>query len=181
MSSRTGSHTAAGSIGIRRSLTAGIGLVSGLWVAILVAAPYLVAHPHAPGYGQVAAAAAYVAGGVVCHQRSDRSFHLWDSQMPVCARCSGLYAAVPLGIVGVLGYRRRWGRGMPAPGRLWPVRLLRNVLLVASLPTLVTFGLEVAAVAEPTNIVRAVSALPLGFGVAWIVGLSLTGAVDEDA
>jgi uncharacterized membrane protein len=64
---------------------------------------------------------------------------------------------------------------------VWPLRRLRTILIAAAVPTLVTVVVEVVGIAEPTNVVRAFSALPLGFGVAWVVGLSLAGRVDEEA
>ena len=41
----------------------------------------------------LAAALTYRAGGVVCHQDPDRSFHRGRMPLPVCARCTGLYGA----------------------------------------------------------------------------------------
>ena len=70
---------------------------------------------------------------------------------------------------------------------VWPLRRMQEderlepVLIVAAVPTLVTVAVEVMGIAEPINLVRAVSALPLGCGVAWVVGLSLAGRVDEEA
>ncbi len=157
----------------------GVGLVAGLWAGVLVATPYLMAHPH-PRQAGLAAAAVYVVSGVVCHQLSDRSFHLWDRQVPVCARCSGLYAGAPLGIVGVFARRRPSDRRPQTAGQVWPLRRLRTILIAAAVPTLATAAVEIVGIAESTNLVRAVSALPLGFGVAWVVGMSLAGRVDEE-
>ena len=174
------SRTATGSVGIRRRLTVGVGLVAGLWAGLLVATPYLMAHPHSRQAG-FSAAAVYLAGGVLCHQQSDRSFHMWDRQVPVCARCSGLYAGAPLGMVGVFARRRSSDGRRQTARHFWPLRRLRTILIVAAVPTLVTVAVEVMGIAEPTNLVRAVSALPLGCGVAWVVGLSLAGRIDEAA
>lgn len=174
------SRTATGSIGTRKCLTVGVGLVAGLWASLLVATPYLMAHPHSR-QARLAAAAVYLVGGVLCHQRSERSFHVWDRQVPVCARCSGLYVGAPLGIVGVFARRRSSDRRLQTARHFWPLRRLRTILIAAAVPTLVTVAVEVMGIAEPTNLVRAVSALPLGCGIAWVVGLSLTGGVDEEA
>ena len=171
---------ATGSIDARRRLTAGVGLLAVLWAGVLVATPYLTAHPHSRQAG-LAAAAVYVVGGVVCHQRSERSFHVWDRQVPVCARCSGLYAGAPLGIVGVFARRRASSRRSQTVRHMWPLRRLRTILIAVAVPTVATVGVEVLGIAEPTNVGRAFSALPLGFGVAWVVGVSLAGRVDEEA
>ena len=34
----------------------------------------------------------YAIGSLICHQLPERSFHLWGAQLPVCARCTGIYA-----------------------------------------------------------------------------------------
>lgn len=47
-------------------------------------------------------------GYAVCHRFDFRSFHLGERQMPLCARCSGMYLASVLGIVymGILSRRK---------------------------------------------------------------------------
>ena len=166
----------------RRFVTRGVGLLVGLWSLMLVATPYVAAHDHPQGVVAVAAAAIYVAGGFVCHQQPARSFYLWDTQMPVCARCSGLYALAPLGIVlatGRRGFRAVSERSVASAGPGWTVGALRTVLLVAAVPTLATVGAELMGVLHPTNLARAMSAVPLGVSVAWVVGLALGGTIDE--
>jgi uncharacterized membrane protein len=104
------------------------------------------------------AAAVYAAGSNVCHQRPERSFHIAGYKMPVCARCTGLYvsaaAAVPLAIL------------LAAP---LTARRARIILLLAALPTAITWGLEYAGVLPFSNAARALAALPLGFAAAWLV------------
>lgn len=164
----------------RRFVTLGVGLLVGFWSLMLVATPYVAAHDHPHGLAAVAAAAIYVAGGVVCHQQPARSFYLWDTQMPVCARCSGLYALAPLGMV-LAGRRSRAGsvRSVTRSCPGWSIGALRMVMLVAAVPTLATVGAELMGVLHPTNLVRAVSAVPLGVSVTWVVGLALGGTIDE--
>lgn len=38
-------------------------------------------------------------GYAVCHQLDERSFHADDHQLPLCARCSGMYLGAVLGLV----------------------------------------------------------------------------------
>jgi uncharacterized membrane protein len=38
-------------------------------------------------------------GSHICHQRNDRSFYSGLRKFPVCARCTGIYLALPLGVV----------------------------------------------------------------------------------
>jgi len=78
--------------------------------------------------------------------------------MPVCARCTGLYlsaaAAAPFALL------LAWP--MPSSRARW-------LLGVAALPTAISWSIEFAGLAHPSNIVRAVAALPLGFAAAWVV------------
>jgi uncharacterized membrane protein len=106
------------------------------------------------------AAVTYAAAGLVCHQQPARSFHTAGTQWPVCARCSGLYLAAPLGAVFALAGRRRL---TPAPART--VR----VLGVAALPSLAVWLAELSGAAPVGNVTRAAAALPLGAAVAFVL------------
>ena len=63
------------------------------WMLTLVLVPFLLAHETGGRAVLAASAGTYLVGSVICHQRPDRSFRLWGVQMPVCARCAGLYLA----------------------------------------------------------------------------------------
>src|SRR5690554_6142080 len=100
----------------------------------------------------------YAANGSVCHQRPERSFHTGESQWPVCARCSGLYLAAPLGallaFVTAGGLSRR-----------------RSVITLTMFgaPTTISFAAEHLAGLPVGNPARFVAALPLGAAIAWII------------
>jgi uncharacterized membrane protein len=95
------------------------------WVGGIVAAPFL--HPQAAGAphkltaatgGEVSLASLfYYAYGTVCHQVSDRSFHVDGRPLAVCARCFGIYAGY---LVGLTAYplARRLDR-TDTPRRAW--------------------------------------------------------------
>ena len=158
--------------GARTTLAVSLAVAVSVWPAALVAAPWVITH-HDPGAAPVIAAAiVYMTGNTVCHQLPSRSFSLWGTQVPVCARCSGLYAAAPVGmlIALIVGFGR--ARARPADNDLW-----RVVLLVSAAPTLLTVGGELAGLIQPSGLMRAVAAAPLGFGVAWLVGLALRGDI----
>lgn len=143
-----------------------------LWAAALVAAPLAVTHHHPASPAFLAATTVYAVGAVICHQQPPRSFHLRDVQLPVCARCAGLYAGAPGGLLVALLL-------LPAPGRAGQrfapasLRTLRRLLIVAAAPTMLTVVVDVP------NAVRALSAVPLGLAVAWIAAWTVREAMDE--
>jgi uncharacterized membrane protein len=55
-------------------------------------------------------------GYAICHRIDSRSFHIGDIQFPLCARCTGIYLGVLLGIV-VLAAMGRWRDGALPPRR----------------------------------------------------------------
>ena len=133
-------------------LAGGLTVAAVLWVMALVGAP------SALGHDPLGAAAAYLyaAGSQICHQRTERSFALAGVQLPVCARCFGLYLSGALGAVAV------WAS---APRPLLNSRLL---LALAAVPTGVTWALESAGLAGFSNLTRAAAALPLGAAAGWV-------------
>jgi uncharacterized membrane protein len=52
-------------------------------------------------------------GYAVCHRIDERSFHLGGRQLPLCARCSGMYLGAMLGIVFQMAIARRRGGNPP--------------------------------------------------------------------
>jgi uncharacterized membrane protein len=104
--------------------------------------------------------AVYVVGSKICHQIAERSFHTNGVQWPVCARCAGLYLAAPIGAaVAIAARRRSWVWGAAA----WPI------LIVAALPTIVTLAIEWPGLGAPSNVTRALAALPLGAAIAFLI------------
>ena len=154
----------------RRGLALAVTVGATIWLLLLVATPYAASHEPFAGVRTVVAAATYAAGGLVCHQRPERSFGLWDIQMPVCARCGGLYAAAPFGaLLGMLTGGRR--RGSSA-------RRLRVLLVVTALPTVAAVCGELVGLVSPTNMVRAILAVPLGFAITWTVCRALIDGLE---
>jgi uncharacterized membrane protein len=132
-----------------------------LWTAALFAAPLELSSGNR--VLSAAALAMYSAGAVVCHQRPERSFHIGATQLPVCARCTGLYVAAAAGAPLAL----------LLAGSMSGARA-RTLAALAAAPTVVTWTIEMAGWAHPSNMVRAVAALPLGFVAAWLVLTTLT-------
>jgi uncharacterized membrane protein len=128
-------------------------IAASLWVAVLVAAPIALSRPSLT----LPATLVYDASSRICHQRPERSFHLAGLQLPVCARCFGLYASGALGALAAWGTRRRVRETTS-----------RAVLAIVALPTAMTWGLEVTGVVAFSNASRAVAAIPLGLAAGWV-------------
>jgi uncharacterized membrane protein len=153
----------------RWTLAAGIALLAVAWSGLIVAAPRWTAEG---GPRAVAAAVVYGVADRVCHQRPERSFAPGGTPMPVCARCSGLYVSGTLGALVALAWTTtRRGRGPDTASR-W-----RWVLAASAVPTGLSWLVEVAGVAEPSMLVRALCAIPLGAVTGWICIRAATGAL----
>jgi uncharacterized membrane protein len=146
---------------VQRSLAAALAVGALLWSAAVLLAPFALT-AHIPIL-TTAAASFYESARLVCHQRPERSFHLSGVQLPVCARCAGLYWSAAAGAIAA------W---LARPERA-STRGFRIGLAVAALPTAITVLAEFFGLAHPSNVVRAVSAVPLGAAGAWVFVISL--------
>ena len=132
-----------------------------LWAAALPAAAYLATL--SSGAAQLLAVAVYGLGSVICHQRADRSFHLFAEQLPVCARCTGLYAGAALTAIAQL-----WGRRLRRPAAdLTPAA--RRLLAITALPMAASIVYEWTTGDVPSNLARAATGIILGAGVAYVI------------
>lgn len=146
---------------MQRALAAALAVGALFWSAAVLFAPLaLTSHNVALA---TAAALFFEAAGLVCHQWPERSFHLSGIQLPVCARCAGLYFSAAAGAVAAWLARPREAGA----------RSLRLLLAVAALPTALTVAVEVLGLAYPSNVVRALAALPLGAAGAWVLVATL--------
>jgi uncharacterized membrane protein len=139
-----------------------------LWVFAVPAAAFAASRPAAASSAAYGFAyAVYAIGKLICHQRSGRSFFLFGAQLPVCARCTGIYAGAALMTIVA------WSLNLPArrPNNAGDALhgAARYVLLLASLPIAATLFYEWTAGETPGSWTRAASGLPLGLAVAWIV------------
>jgi uncharacterized membrane protein len=133
------------------------------WFGLVVLAPVL---PPA------VAAVVYAAGGFVCHQLPDRSFHWHGAQLAVCARCTGIYlGACSAAILAPLP---------PSTYSGWVASRARVgwLLAVAAAPTIATVAAEWAGWWQPSAIVRAVTGLLLGVAGAVVVIAALCAEGD---
>ena len=151
---------------VERALGRALSALAVAWAALILLAPWLGSGGAGRSGAAWLSAAAYWLGSLVCHQRPDRSFHLAGAQLPVCARCAGLYVS------GALGVAFAWWRGGPsgaARRASW-----RTPLVVAALPTAVTLLVEWSWPAATSKAARAIAAVPAGL-VAGLLLAELSG------
>lgn len=175
---------------MRRPLAlAALVLVTGLWIAALVTAPLVepwnggtleprhpgTQAPRHPGTQEALSSAVYAAGSLVCHQRPDRSFHVDGAQLPVCARCLGLY-------VGGLGGALAWAwfagvgrRARPRADATARSQAPRRALVLAAIPTIATVATATLGWWDPDNVVRALAAVPLGTAIGGCLAAAAAG------
>ena len=112
----------------------------------------------------------FAISSLICHQRPERSFFIDGQQLPVCARCTGLYVSAVMGLTAwlMLKAARRW---RPIP--IDPRRAAR-VLVVAAVPTGLSLATGLLGVWDGVNLTRALLALPLGAAAGAIVAAVAT-------
>lgn len=151
-----------------------LAIASLVWLMMIFAAPAAARRAAAGSPLAFAGSTIYLAGSIICHQQARRSFHLDGIQLPVCARCTGIYAAAPFGLLCAWLFRRRAGSRRdaahdPARWRTW--------LIAAALPTAITVLFEWVSGTMVPGPVRAAAGVPIGFAVTWYLGECLSSGV----
>jgi len=159
------------------------------WAVLLVAVPFAASQPHVSTMAAALIAGVYAVGSLVCHQLPERSYHLWTAQMPVCARCTGIYFGAVLGAsAGAIRTAKavrppslrdgEAGRSAKREGASPTNAVARNVnpawrpriaLALAAVPTVVSLVYEWATGNAPSHAIRAAAGVPLGVVVAWLI------------
>ena len=116
-------------------------------IGMIVGAPIALSH----GYTLVATAI-YKGFSPLCHQISERSFHVEGHAFAVCARCTGIYMGFAAGVIFYPLMRSL--KRTDTPGRKW--------LLLAAVPTLVDWSLGFFGIWANTHLSRFLTGALLG-------------------
>jgi uncharacterized membrane protein len=135
-------------------------LVSLSWAAVIPLAAYAASRPNETSLGDAFALTAYAIGHAICHQLRTRSFQMWGASLPVCARCTGIYAGAAAAAIAATIWRS---------GADVTVARARQWLLIALVPTAITLVYEWTTGVMPANWIRALAGLPLGAAVMWMI------------
>ncbi len=132
-------------------------LLASTWVVVLATAP-------SAALGAPLSGIAYALGSLLCHQRPERSFHAGLAQVPVCARCCGIYLGAAAGALATVMVAASTRARV-----MWTRTGVRTALVGCAVPTAGTWMLEAAGLWAPSNVTRFIAALPLGMAVALTV------------
>ena len=148
---------------LRRTLAA----AAIMWAGALILGAFIASRPEVGSVAYLVSVAIYKAGALVCHQRPERSFHVWGAQLPVCARCAGIYAGALMAAVAAATI---------SVGRDRDPVINRPMLavLLAAFPTALTLLHEWTTGLTPGNWTRAAAGFPLGAIVTWVIVLAST-------
>jgi uncharacterized membrane protein len=96
----------------------------------------------------------------ICHRLPERSFFIFDRQLPVCARCLGIYVAFFLGVVifalNIIAFQNlTW----------YSVGLITSLLI---LPTAIDGFTQLFGLRESNNFLRLITGLLAGFGFSFV-------------
>ena len=156
-------------------LVAGAAVV---WAAMLPAAAYAAALPADRPAAQVFAFAVYAFGSAICHQRDERSFHLFAEQLPCALAAPDSMPAQrsrPFGTSGSFAWR---GAGSAAagpsgvegpPSGVAGTGTARLLLASAAVPMAASLVYEWATGDVPSNMVRAGTGIVFGSAVAYVI------------
>ena len=125
-----------------------------IWVFAIVAAPLAKAN----GFTDISAPL-YHFFSFICHQISERSFHVEGEQFGVCSRCFGVYFGLLLGFA-IYPLWRNIAEIEPLP-RFW--------LFLSLIPISVDWSLTIFGIWENTHLSRFITGLILGVACATFI------------
>ena len=144
------------------------------WLTALCASTVVASLPHPGSVPYLLSLSVHLLGSYVCHQRPERSFHWWGAQLPVCARCVGLYFGASIGFLAAALFHPHPACVRPSSGSDDVTTRTRVRLAVSVVPIALTLGYEWSTGQAPSNWVRAVSGLPFGAAIALVVADAAT-------
>lgn len=87
-----------------------------IWLSILFLGPYLLSLGDKYSF---ITEVYYLLFSLICHQKPERSYFIWEYQMPVCARCFGIYLGILLGTLIYPFFRKFSNTKIPKFKYIW--------------------------------------------------------------
>jgi uncharacterized membrane protein len=107
-------------------------------------------------------------GYAVCHRIDIRSFHLGDRQVPLCARCTGMYLGAMLGL-GLQHIFSRKRAGLPAKPTWIVLGFFVAAFGIDGINSYLHFFPDAPALYEPTNFGRLLTGTGMGLVIAFVI------------
>ncbi|MCJ7535691.1 MAG: DUF2085 domain-containing protein, partial [Anaerolineales bacterium] len=100
-------------------------------------------------------------GYAVCHRIDLRSFHIGDLQLPLCARCSGMYLGAMIGLIyqWVIGRRRI---GMSSWKIILPTSVFVLLFAIDGLNSFYSLFADAPGLYQPNNTLRLLTGTGMG-------------------
>lgn len=105
----------------------------------------------------------YSFGDIWCHQMRDRSLFINGNQMPVCARCFGLFVGIPIGIMLSIIVRIKVYERIH--------RRILTALFIGYTPLAVDSAGQIMGLWISTNLIRAITGAVAGLSFGLILGM----------
>lgn len=104
-------------------------------------------------------------GYAVCHRIDLRSFHLGDRQIPLCARCSGMYLGAMLGLAyqWIIGRRRT---GIPSWKIIVPTSIFVIAFILDGVNSFLSLFPGAPQIYQPNNTLRLLTGTGMGLAIA---------------
>ncbi len=121
-------------------------------------------------------------GYAVCHRIDIRSFHLGVRQLPLCARCTGQYVGVVLGLLFQAIFARRRS-GFPSRQMLTIMVFFGLAYVIDGLNSFLylqpmqDFFSNLPHLYEPTNALRLMTGTGMGLILAWLIYPAFFGSI----
>lgn len=106
-------------------------------------------------------------GYAVCHQISERTFHMGDRPLPLCARCSGMYIGALTGILFQIRDGRRGG--MPSKKIFVVLGLLTVMFAIDGVNSYIHLIPGFPGLYEPNNLLRLLTGTGVGIGMSLVL------------
>lgn len=107
-------------------------------------------------------------GYAVCHRIDVRSFHMGVRQLPLCARCSGMYLGTVLGLAYLAVIAPKRG-GLPPRSILAVLGVLAVAFAIDGLNSYLHFFPNAPGLYEPSNTLRLLTGTGVGLGIAAVI------------
>jgi len=135
-----------------------------LWMALILAAPWLMTERHF-----LTATAIYQGFSAVCHQMPERSFYFDGHPMGVCSRCASIYAGFVIGLP-LYPFLRDLREDRFPP---------RWILIIAAIPTMIDFTGGILGLFANTFLSRALTGILFGAVAAFYITPGLVSALND--